>query len=52
MSFKHISQIPTQEDIVNLQKASFVLNTERNTSKRLRVVDRLQDYSINLKLAP
>jgi hypothetical protein len=37
MSFK---QIPTQEEIDTLQKASLVSNTERNTSKWLRVVER------------
>ncbi|CAG8608472.1 14927_t:CDS:2, partial [Funneliformis caledonium] len=33
------TQLPTQEEISNLQKASLVSNTERNTSKWLRVVD-------------
>ncbi|POG78695.1 hypothetical protein GLOIN_2v1472819 [Rhizophagus irregularis DAOM 181602=DAOM 197198] len=34
------TQLPTQEEINNLQKASLVSNTERNTTKWLRVVDR------------
>jgi hypothetical protein len=33
------TQLPTQEEINKLQKASLVSNTERNTSKWLRVVD-------------
>ena len=35
----HTFQIPTQEEINTLQKTSLVSNTERNTSKWLRVVD-------------
>ena len=34
------TQLPTQEEINKLQKASLVSNIERNTSKWLRVVDR------------
>ena len=33
------TQLPTQEEINKLQKASLVSNTERNTSKWLQVVD-------------
>lgn len=40
MNFTQASELPSQEEINKLQHASLVSNTEINTSKWLRVVDR------------
>src|SRR6266496_3954659 len=40
MVFTRVSQLPSPEEINHLQQASLVSNTEKNTSKWLRVVDR------------
>jgi len=40
MVFTRVSQLPSPEEINHLQQASLVSNTEKNTSKWLRIVDR------------
>ncbi|KAF0523425.1 zinc finger mym-type protein 2-like: PROVISIONAL [Gigaspora margarita] len=53
MSFVQASQLPTQEEIVKLQNALLVSNTERNTSLWLHAIDQFNKscgISISIEL--